>query len=427
MNDEGKPFASTPGRDVTRDRPQAVDVAQYYFDERHRIAEDAEILRQLIAAVGWSNDLASPQWAQWYSVALGFAPDLIIELGRGYGNSTALFGQAASRLGHTTIVSLCQSGEWASIVAPRIARLVAPGWFANIDARRADILAADYGEIVADHQRVLVLWDAHGFEIAELVLGEILPRLVDRQHLLLMHDISDNRYAGVPRSYGGGPLWKGSSWQQRTGAWGSRVNIGWMNSIQDQVIALADFSARNDVEIGSADHEYAQFFTANPAHDDEMRGRLGDEFFNRIGHWAFISLAGKAGPFHFPGVSGWRGTTNRCDILTDQLPRQPATIQTDAVAWAYAAASAWRPSVNPPPNTPAWIRCRLRVEGGAIGVSLLTPDDTAFVQSQVVSSSAPASVLLPVVDLADRGRLVIHTWDAPVPARVHIDDLSLIW
>ena len=27
----------------------------------------------------------------------------------------------------------------------------------------------------------------------------------------------------------------------------------------------------------------------------------------------------------------------------------------------------------------------------------------------------------------ERGRLVIHTWDAPVSARVRIDDLSLVW
>jgi hypothetical protein len=137
------------------------------------------------------------------------------------------------------------------VVAPRIAQVVDDAWFANIDARSVDILSVDYREIIADHQRVLLLWDAHGFEIAELVLGEILPRLVDRAHLLLLHDISDNRYAAVPRSYGGHPLWKGNKWQQAD-AGASRVNIGWMNSVEDQVIALADFSARNDVEIGSA-------------------------------------------------------------------------------------------------------------------------------------------------------------------------------
>ena len=205
----GKPFSSTPGRDVSRDRPSTFDVARSYYEQRHRIAEDAAALHRLRAAVDWTGDLAPAQWAQWYSVTLGFSPDLIVELGRGHGNSTALFGQAAWRLGRTKVVSLCRTGEWTSVVAPRIAQIVDAAWFANIDARRIDILSADYAEIIADHQRVLLLWDAHGFEIAELVLGEILPRLADRQHLVLMHDISDNRYAAVTRSYGGHPLMEG--------------------------------------------------------------------------------------------------------------------------------------------------------------------------------------------------------------------------
>jgi hypothetical protein len=423
---DAKPFASTPGRDVSLDQPSTIDVARYYYDQRGSIEQDAAALRELIAAVNWSHDLGPAQWAQWYSVALGFSPDLIIELGRGYGNSTAAFGQAAWRLGRTRIVSLCQSAEWSSQVAPRIARVVDPAWFANIDARRTDILSVDYEAIIADHRRVLLLWDAHGFEIAELVLGDILPRLADRDHLLLMHDISDNRYGAAPRSYRGHPIWKGNKWRQ-SGDGASRVNIGWMNSVEDQVVALADFSARNDVEIGSADHEYAQLFAGNPSYEAEMRQGLGDELFSRIGNWAFLSLAGKAGPFHFPALSGWRAAANRCDIVTEAVPRQPATITTGAVPWAYAATFAWRPSANPPPDVQAWIRCRLRVEGGPIGVSLLTADEGAFVHSQVVSPTDQADVMLAVPDLAQRGRLVIHTWDTPVSARVRIDDLSLVW
>ena len=434
MSNAVKPFCGVPGRDVNRDRPSTFQLAQYYYDQRFRIAEDEAVLRKLIAAVDWITDLGPAQWAQWYSVALGFAPDLILELGRGFGNSTAVFAQAARRLGRrkwtkrTKIVSLCRTGDWASLVAPRIAQVVDKAWFANVDARRTDILSADYGEIIADHKRVLVLWDAHGFEIAELVLGDILPRLAGRHHLVLMHDISDNRYAHLPRSYGGQPLWKGLKWQQRAGARDSRVNIGWMNSMQEQVIALADFSARNDVEIGSADQEYSEFFAAHPAYGDEMRHLLGGDFFSVIGHWAFLSLTGKEGPFHFPAVSGGRAATNRCDIVTDELPRLPATIVTDAVPWAYASTFAWRPAAQPPPNVPTWIRCRLRVDGGVIGVSLLSPDEQVFVDSQVVSSAAkPVNVLLLAPDLTERGRLVIHTWDTPVPARVRIDDLSLVW
>src|SRR5262249_12501 len=107
-----KPFAKTQGRDASKDRPAQVDISRCCYDRRGGMAEDGPILRQVIAAVGWSNDLGSPQWAQWYSLALGFAPDVIVELGRGRGNSTALFTQAAGRLGRTKVVSVCRSHDW---------------------------------------------------------------------------------------------------------------------------------------------------------------------------------------------------------------------------------------------------------------------------------------------------------------------------
>ena len=200
-----------------------------------------------------------------------------------------------------------------------------------------------------------------------------------------------------------------------------------MNSVEDQVVALADFSARNDVEIGSADHEFSRFFDAQPACEVEMRQQLGDELFSRIGQWAFLSLSGKSGPFHFPGLSGWRAAANRCAIVSDELSSSAATITTDAVPWAYAATLAWRPAAAPPPGAQSWIRCRLHVEGGPIGVSLLTADESAFVQSQVASPSERAEIVLAVPDLNRHGRLVIHTWDVPVSARVRVEDLSLVW
>jgi len=422
-----KPFACMPGRDTSQDR-EPFDLANYYYAERNRIAEDAGILRKLIDAVDWTNDLAPSQWAQWYSVALGFAPDLILELGRGRGNSTALFTQAASRLGAAKVVSLCQSGDWASMVAPRIARVVDRSWFDRVDARMADIIAADYDAILGQHRRVLLLWDAHGFEIAEVVLGEILPRLAEREHLVLMHDISDNRHAGISRSYGGQPLWKGSKWQLRAGAWDSRINIGWMNSIQDQVIALADFSARNDLQIGSADHEYVTFFGAHPEYAADMRRAIGDEMFSTIGHWAFLSLVGKAGPFHFPAVATRRPLMHRADIVVEEAPRLPMRIVTDPKAWAYAGTWSWRPAGDAPADVQAYLRVRLQVDGGAIGVSLLSADGKEFAESKIVASSAvPVEVLVPVSDLVRRGRLVLHTWDTPVSSRVQIHEISLAW
>jgi hypothetical protein len=422
------PFAGVAGRDVSRDRPLTFDAARCYYEQRECVAAGASVLRQLIAAVDWTNDLTAPQWAQWYSVALGFQPDLILELGRGRGNSTALFCQAAGVLGRTNVVSLCNSGDWTTMTAPKLASVVPPSWFEPLDARMTDILTADYAEIIGDHRRVLLLWDAHGFEIAEVVLGEILPRLLDRDHLVIMHDIADNRYGGGSRSYGGQPLWKGSEWQQRSGCSGARVNVGWMHALQDQVIAIADFSARNDLTIESADHEFATFFAAHPSKAAEMTAVLGEEFFSTSGQWAFFSLTGKNGPFEFPAVAARRAFSHSSEVVLDGADRLPTVVATPSQPWSFASAWRWKPRAALPAGANASLCVRLHVENGSIGIGLLGANGRDFtVRRAVAPGRHPIDIHLPVADIADPGQLVISTWAAPTAARVRVDQLTLVW
>jgi hypothetical protein len=412
------------------------DIASFYYEQRERIAEDAPMLRALIAAINAEYDLTRAQWAQWYSIALGFRPDLIVELGRSKGNSTALFCQAASRLGATRVVSLCNSKDWVEESLPRVTAVVPPGWLDRLDARITDILDVDYAELLQGAERVLLLWDAHGFEIAETVLGRILPLLAERPHLVLMHDISDNRYAATPRSYEGQPLWKGSTWDRGVGKSGARVNIGWMNSLQDQVIAIADFAYRNALDIGSADHAYAQYFAAHADRAEEMRRLLGDELFSTEAHFAFVSLDPARAPFHYPAVSP--RLRHRCDVaIRDIHPRRwlprpqrwPRTIETGPVAWAYASVMSVRPCREiPQDGTRSSLRVRVRVDGAPVGIGLLNADKSAFVQSRrLLPSIEGETVWLPVDDPVGGGPLVVHAWDILQPARVVIEDISWVW
>ena len=435
MNQPPRLFANVPGRDTTADRRQDFEVAAAYYEQRLAIAEDRDMLRALIGATRAVHDLTPPQWAQWYSVALSFRPDLIVELGRSKGNSTALFCQAASRLGGTRVVSLCNSRDWIDESLPRVKAIVPTGWLDRLDARMTDILDADYEQLFAGSTRVLLLWDAHGFEIAETVLGRIFPLLADRPHLVLIHDISDNRYAAVSRSYDGQPLWKGSTWDKGTGPSPARVNIGWMNSLQDQVVAIADFAARNDLEVGSADHAYAEYFGGRPQHAAEMVRLLGDEFFSVAAHYAFVSLAGSQGPFHYPAVQ--RRFHHQCDAaIRDVHPKRwwrrstalPRRVETNPVKWEYAAVMDCRPRAEIPAGASPSLLLRLQVVGAPAGVGLLNADGSAFVESRrILPAIESVKVFLPVADASAAIRLVVHTWDIPEAARVHVEEIAFVW
>ena len=428
-------FANVPGRGVTADRQPEFDIARAYYEQRHAIAEDLHRLRLLIGATHAAHDLTPAQWAQWYSVALSFRPDLIVELGRSKGNSTALFCQAASRLNGTRVVSLCSSKDWIEESLPRVKAIVPAGWLERLDARMTDILDVDYEQLFSGSARVLLLWDAHGFEIAETVLGRILPLIADRPHLILMHDISDNRYAAVSRSYEGQPIWKGSTWDKGVGTSAARVNIGWMNSLQDQVVAVADFAARNDLEIGSADHEYAGSFGGRPQHAAEMMQLLGDEFFSIAAHYAFLSLAGRQGPFHYPAVA--RRFRHQCGAaIRDIHPKRrwrpstavPRTIRTNPVKWEYAAVMECRAREPIPADASPSLMLRLHVIGAPVGVGLLNADRSAFTESRrLLSGIESVSVFLPVADISAASQLVVHTWDVPEPARVRIEGIAFVW
>jgi hypothetical protein len=411
------------------------DLGRYYYEQRHQIAADAPMLKALITAINAEYDLTRAQWAQWYSLALGFQPDLIVELGRSKGNSTALFGQAAARLDGTRVVSLCTSKDWFEESLPRVRAVVPDGWLDRVDVRTIDILDVDYPDLFAGARRILVLWDAHGFEIAETVLGRMLPSIAGRPHLVLMHDISDNRYAAVPRSYEGQPIWKGSTWDRGVGKSAARVNIGWMNSLQDQVVAVADFAWRNDIQVGSADHDYAQFFAAHPTGAAEMRELLGNELFSTEAHFAFLSLDPARGPYHFPAVSP--RLRQQCGAaVRDIHPRRwipwpqrwPRTIETAPVAWQYAAVMECRPLADIPRETTPLIRMRVEVNEAPVGVGVLNADRSKFTDSRRISvGSQIEQVYMPVVRQSAPVALVVHTWDEPRPGRIRIDDISFVW
>jgi hypothetical protein len=423
-----RPFQSSPGRDTGSDRPSQLDVAGYFYQQRRQLAGDAGTLRKLIAAVESVGNLAPSQWAQWYGITLGFQPDLILELGRGHGNSTAMFCLAGERIRDVEIVSVCLSGDWIVDVAAKVERIVGAAALRRLDARMADIATVDYERIIAAHQRVLVLWDAHGFEVAEVVLGQILPALVGREHLLLMHDIIDNRYADdeVTRAYTAG-LWKPRPSPSAV-AFGSDFNIGWMRSIFEQIIPLSDFSARNDVEIGSGEHEFHRFFDPHPERVEQMLDALGPDLFSLAARWAFLSLSGRAGPWFFPTVDARLPRPNTVDVAVDGYPSMPINLRIEPTPWTYAATLTWRPVSESQAGRRTRMRVRVHVEGSTIGIGLLNRTGGEFIERKAVApGDAAVDVILNVGDPSLAGLLVVQSWAAPVPGLARIEAVSLEW
>lgn len=295
------------------------------WNNRETIAASRSRLQSLYEAVDWANDLDLYQWTQWFAIALEFQPDLIVELGRGMGNSTCVFTEAANQLGNCRVVSLCLSTEWDEVIKPRVAQVVPESWFEKLETRTEEILTTDVEALIGDSQRILVLWDAHGFDMAEFVLGGLMPALEHRQNFVIMHDISDGRYAHGHRDYQGKRLWRGTKEGfDREGH--SRLFLNYLDTAVEQTVAIVDFTSRNELTLQSADHSLQS--DLSPEQISELQTYLGSTFFRLDGHWFYFSLNEKTNSekIHFPSfqseiVLQERHAQNQVEQLRGEIER----------------------------------------------------------------------------------------------------------
>ena len=264
-----------------------------YWNQRHKIAASRDRILALSEAVGHPYDLWPYQFAQLMAAVLDFRPEVVLELGRGYGNSTCAFAEAAHQSGGgIRVVSVCNSEEWSTVTVPRLRQVVSKEWFKSVQAIRGDILQFDYGKALSGVRSAMLFWDAHGFEVAECVLGGILPLFAPVDHVVLMHDLSDNRYLSREQmEYGPNGIWKGNNWS------GPRLQLGVIDTAVEQAVASLDFATRNHLTLDSADHSYHT--DLSPDQKDEMEASLGN-LFDTQGHWFYFTLNEHPGPYTFP-------------------------------------------------------------------------------------------------------------------------------
>lgn len=305
--------------------------ARCLYNQRHRVTVNADRLRALCGAVGRENDLFLSQWCHLYALALEFQPDLIVELGRGYGNSTCVFTQAANDLPGCRVISFCLSDDWEKRIWPRVRRLVPDDWAARLEARTEDITRVDFQALTEGAQRILVFWDAHGIEIADAVLARFMPAIAGRPHVVAMHDVSDARHAAVPQGYKELAFWRGQhqAWEGET----ARLRIGWIDTAVDQVIPVLDFLARNGLELHSADHDVDMDIVQNEKVLRELEDTYPEGFFATVNHWVYFSLNEASTPYHFPAYGGVPDTGEavaRAEMTTEAVAQAEMTTEATA-------------------------------------------------------------------------------------------------
>lgn len=156
-------------------------------------------LKQLYFAVDRPTDLGWPQWQALYEFTIHTNPRLIVELGRGYGNSTCLFTEASQRINCRVVSIDWDRGNrrlplgraFERKTWPRVQPLVNSDWRRNLVIIRGNIMKMDFHEILGEDQRTLLFWDVHGEKLANFIISKIFPILIQREHEIAVHDIHD--------------------------------------------------------------------------------------------------------------------------------------------------------------------------------------------------------------------------------------------
>jgi len=248
-----------------------IDYTASLWNNRKELIDSKKRLRELSEAVSRPVDFGFPDWIQLYSLVLEFSPDLIIELGRGYGNSTCLFTEAVNKSGKGKVVSIGYDSEhaWEKTTVPSLQKLISPQWLDKLHVKQQDIMKTDFTEITRQAQRVLLFWDAHGKEVAKYVLAHLFPLLQNKENLIVMHDVTDHGHSSIaPPQVPGGP---------------NIFQIENLTSPYEEIISLFDFISSNGIQYDTLRESIRRFVRENEQTSPDISKELKNTWNELVG------------------------------------------------------------------------------------------------------------------------------------------------
>jgi cephalosporin hydroxylase len=428
------------------DAPPAFDMLTALANQADAVSRHAAPMSAMKRLI----ELPALDWVEWlllFAAAVEFRPDLIVELGRFHGSSTCALTEAAITLGGCLVRSYDVDSVQAydTLTRPRLRPLVSPDWLGRQEIIHQDITQAPAEDMLRGGRRVLLFWDAHGPAVARHVLSRIAPLLAAREHLIVVHDVVDARYAPVEPEYV-------TTAGQMT-CWRSHLM-----SYCEELDPIFDFASRNQVRLHTVGHSAWRRCPDAPATDvltTAVRAIVGStlDLFadSQRARFAYFSCGDRQStrPLVFPPADdwdrgedvgtppGWAASATTVAVGLADLGQQMGTITPTAGghvevvtaprAWAYAARMPL-PRRAPDGATSGAVRVRAELlAGGPVGIGVVTADGKSFIDRRLVTVPAKVvEVFLHVPQLALAGDLVVQTWDRATSGTVRLESVTVI-
>jgi hypothetical protein len=131
-----------------------------------------------------------------------------------------------------------------------LADIASIDWEHGVEAIVGEIADQDYRSLLDGAVRPMIFRDAHGYDVAEFVLGRILPFLAGPKALVVCHDMRDSRYF-----VGNRPPDLALRWRGQQEPYDRFLRLGDVHSSFEQLVSIVDFCSWSGVPFCSPTHE----------------------------------------------------------------------------------------------------------------------------------------------------------------------------
>ena len=259
------------------------------INHKDDINKNLKRLKLLKNLINDNVNLSFTQFALLYGAVLEFKPDLILEFGRAKGNSLAALLQGVYEIKNCSIESFCLSNYWQDVFK-KIKPHVESDWHNCVNIHTIDLTKINFEPVVKNKKKILIWWDAHGYEVAQHIFSSLMPLLMDKQHLVLIHDAYDARCLNKQKDYNNLPIYK--SEEDCYAGKCAFLRIGWITTACFEYISIIDFLSRNNTELKSLDYDLYQ-------NNILLTSIFKDSFIDEIGI-TYFSMNEYTGPYYFP-------------------------------------------------------------------------------------------------------------------------------
>jgi hypothetical protein len=332
------------------------------------------------------------------------------------------------------MLELCEEFDWAHGVIAIIGEIIS----------YESLIGQQYEARILNARRILIFWDAHGYEVADIILSIILPKLYGREVLIACHDLLDSRYLLDDRVYGSHSLWRRQ--QEPDSLW---VHIGKIHSYYEELISIVDFTSRNSIDLHSVMHSIMVNDQARRTWDQEEwveqtltscpTAHLKVPAAHAYCNWHYFSLP--KSDVSFPAVRNVYQKpepTQLADVTTIPVSRilpigearitdkqEAITLITAPGQWTYGAEARFDiPGIE---SESRIVRIGLEVESGVLGLGWLREDQTAWVTRAAAIANSDEKELTLIIPARTRGgKLVFDNWTGSFkPARAVIRSITI--